>query len=94
MTKFVSIKQVIPAALLAVFVAGAAHAGEETEVPATPSTQSREAVRADLKNWKAAGLDALSHGEQTPDIASAAYTEAQRHYLALKGQGGAALAAR
>ena len=83
MNKSMSIKYVIPTALAALLLAGTVHATEETQVPATQSTKSRDAVRADLRNWKEAGLDQLSHGEQTADISSAEYRTAQRHYAQL-----------
>ncbi|MBV7484876.1 DUF4148 domain-containing protein [Bordetella sp. BOR01] len=94
MNKSISIKYAIPAALAAMLMAGTAHATEETQVPATESTQSREAVRADLRNWKEAGLDKLSHGEQTADISSAEYRTAERHYAELNRNGALASASR
>lgn len=92
MYKSIAIKSVGPAVLAAMLLAGTVHATEETQVPATQSTQSREAVRADLRNWKEAGLDQLSQGEQTADTDSAAYRAAQRHYAELTRNPGLALA--
>ncbi|WP_459615773.1 DUF4148 domain-containing protein [Bordetella sp. 2513F-2] len=73
------IPSLIAAATLA-GLAGLAQAQEETPPQASHSSQSREAVRADLQAWRESGLGDAWHGESTPSLDSAAYREMQQRY--------------
>ncbi|WP_144641220.1 DUF4148 domain-containing protein [Bordetella genomosp. 13] len=45
---------------------------------------SRAAVQADLALWQRAGMDRFYRGQNTPDIYSSRYREAQANYLRMR----------
>jgi hypothetical protein len=69
-------------------VASAAYAVSAPQQSASPSNQSRELVRADVKAdlaiWKQAGMDKFWRGENTPDIYSRQYRLAEAEYRRMR----------
>lgn len=86
-------KNVIPAALVGLIAMGSASAQFEAPTPVqSASTPTREAVKADLRAWKAAGLDDAWRTESTPNIEGPEYRAMYQHYIELSAKqvGGAA----
>jgi len=73
-------------------MASAAQAQEETAPQNARSTSTRAEVVADLKAWKAAGMDEVWRNENTPDVEHPAYREVHERYVQAIGKDDAKLA--
>lgn len=85
--KKIRFRNFIPAALVGLIAMGTASAQFQASAPVQPASEpTREAVKADLRAWNAAGLGDAWRTESTPIIESPEYRAMYQHYIELSAK--------